>query len=274
MKFGELLMLIIVAVVIFSIMRAARASRDGQVSGRQQRRLSADDLALVKKTSDEDVTQFGEELQRLDAELPATEHDEAVRADYQRALDAYEDAKASVAAMQSADDVSHVTEILGDGRYAVACVKARVAGEPLPTRRPPCFFNPQHGTAVTEVEWTPSGGTSRDVPACALDAERVQAGADPDARTVMVGAQRVPYWNAGRAYEPYAAGYYGASMMPMLFGGMMLGSMLGGGFGDGGYDAGYDQGFDAGQDAGGFDGGGGDLGGGDVGGFDFGGFDF
>ena len=38
------------------------------------------------------------------------------------------------------------------------------------------------------------------MPACALDAERVHAGADPDSRMVMVGAQRVPYYQGGRAY--------------------------------------------------------------------------
>ena len=46
------------------------------------------------------------------------------------------------------DDVRHVTEIIEDGRYAIACVRARVAGDPLPTRRPPCFFDPRHGLSV------------------------------------------------------------------------------------------------------------------------------
>ena len=56
---------------------------------------------------------------------------------------------------------------------------------------------------------TPPGGATREVPACALDAERVRAGAEPDTRQVMVGTQRVPYWQGGRAYRPYAAGYFG-----------------------------------------------------------------
>jgi len=117
----------------------------------------------------------------------------------------------------------------------MACVRARVAGEPLPTRRPPCFFDPRHGLSVTDVSWTPAGGTPRDVPACALDAERVRAGAEPDVRKVMVGAQRVPYWQGGRAYQPYAAGYFGRfGVMDMMFMGMMFGG-LGGfdGLGDG-----------------------------------------
>ena len=100
--------------------------------------------------------------------------------------------------MTSADEITNVTKILDDGRYAIACVRARVAGDPLPTRRPACFFDPRHGMAVEDVPYAPPGGVERDVPACALDVERVKAGAEPDSRMVMVGAERVPYWQGGR----------------------------------------------------------------------------
>ncbi|WP_246355233.1 hypothetical protein [Nocardioides ungokensis] len=84
---------------------------------------------------------------------------------------------------------------------------------------------------MTDVPYAPPGGTVRDVPACALDAERVRAGADPDIRKVMVGSQRVPYWEGGRAYQPYAAGYFGRTgVMDMMFMGMMFGGL-------GGFDA-------------------------------------
>jgi hypothetical protein len=113
------------------------------------------------------------------------------------------------------------------------------------------------------------------VPACALDAERVRAGADPATRQVMVGPQRMPYYSAGPAFAPMAMGYFGSfGLMQGLFMGTMMGSMFGG-FG-GGFDGGAEAGgFDSG-DGGGFDGGG-DWGGGSAeagGGFDFGGFDF
>jgi hypothetical protein len=136
------------------------------------------------------------------------------------------------AAMARPDDVRHVTEILEDGRYAMACVRARVDGRPLPTRRPPCFFDPRHGLSVEDVPYAPLGGADRQVPACALDAERVKAGAEPDARQVMVGTQRVPYWQGGRAYRPYAAGYFGGfGVLDWLFMGMMF-NMVGGGLGE------------------------------------------
>ena len=87
----------------------------------------------------------------------------------------------------------------------MACVRARVAGEPLPTRRPPCFFNPAHGPSTTDIEWAPPGGQPRQVPVCAADADRVAQGAEPDVRTVPQGAGRVPYWQGGPAYSPWAA---------------------------------------------------------------------
>jgi len=167
------------------------------------------ELEPVKKLAFEDVTALGVELQDLDTELAGQDLAPGAHADYQRALDAYEAAKTAGEAMARPDDVSHVTKILDDGRYAIACVRARVARVPLPTRRPPCFFDPRHGISVVDVPYAPVGGQLRDVPACALDAERVQAGAEPDVRQVLVGAKRVPYWQGGPAYRPYARGYFG-----------------------------------------------------------------
>jgi hypothetical protein len=289
-----LLPVALVVLLVRGVMRgAAQLSRPQQGYGGQQlgygrqsgrRPADPNELAAVRRAIDEDVTVFGEELQRLGNDMAGTPLDEGTRADYQRALDDYEAAKESAEAVNHPEDVRNVTEILEDGRYAMACVRARVAGEPLPQRRPPCFFNPQHGPSVRDVSWTPSGGTTRDVPACALDAERVEAGADPDSRRVMVGGQRRPYWEAGPAFAPFAAGYFALSgILPMMMMGTMMGSMFAA---DGSYAEGYQDGLGEGGggeygdggggeygDGGGYDGGGGfeGGGGGDGGGFDFGG---
>lgn len=247
---------IVITLVLFAIvvagLRAARHERERALQRKQT------ELDPVQKLAFEDITALGVELQSFDTEIAGQELDAGANADYQRALDAYELAKTAGDRISDPDDIRHVTQILDDGRYAIACVRARVRGEELPTRRAPCFFDPQHGMSVTDVSYAPDGGIQRDVPACALDAERVHAGADPDVRQVMVGAQRVPYWQGGRAFEPYAAGYYN-SMVPMnmLFAGMMFGSL--GGLG---HSAGYEGGGDEPSD--------GDLGGGfgDGGGFD------
>ena len=221
---GVVILLLLVAVVV----AVALARRSSRVRELERQRA---ELEPVKKLAFEDITALGEQLQELDLDLAGHQLGAGENADYQRALDAYESAKTAGDAMTRPDDVRHVTQILDDGRYAIACVRARVAGEPLPTRRPPCFFDPRHGLSVADVPWTPPGGATRDVPACALDAERVAAGADPDARMVMVGAQRVPYWQGGRAYQPYATGYFGAfGPMELMFAGMMFGGM-------GGFDA-------------------------------------
>jgi len=218
---GWVVLLLLVAVVA-AVVVSSRKSKERALAQRQA------ELEPVKKFAFEDITALGEELQSLDLDLAGRELDPGANADYQRALDAYEAAKTAGDRIAQPDDIRHVTEILEDGRYAMACVRARVDGQPLPTRRPPCFFDPRHGLSVADVPYAPPGGTERDVPACALDAERVRAGADPDIRKVMVGSQRVPYWQGGRAYQPYAAGYFGRTgVMDMMFMGMMFGGLGG-----------------------------------------------
>ena len=226
------LVLVVLAVVAFVVVR------------RRNRRLAAEravrELEPVQKMTFEDVTALGVDLQDLDADLAGRQLDTGANADYQRALDSYEAAKTAADRLEKPAQVQDVTKILDDGRYAIACVRARVAGDPLPQRRPPCFFDPRHGLSVEDVTYAPVGGADRQVPACALDAERVKAGAEPDSRQVMVGTQRVPYWQGGPAYRPYAAGYFGGfGIMDWMFMGLMFNMVgdgmggLAGGLGDG-----------------------------------------
>ena len=259
-----LLVLLVIAGVIFLVSAISKNNRQRELEQR-----NAADLAAVRKVADEDVTRFGEELQRLDTDMLVTPLDEAMRQDYQRALDSYEAAKETLQQAGRPDDIKHVTESLEDGRYAVACVLARKNGQPLPVRRPPCFFNPAHGPSTTDIEWAPSAGIPRKVPVCAADADRVEQGAEPDIRTVQQGYGRVPYWQAGPAYSPWASGYFGAYALSGLLPSFMLMTLLSPTW-DGGMVEGADSDFGAG-DAGGGDGGG-DFGGGDGGG-DFGGGD-
>jgi hypothetical protein len=246
---------------------------------RKREEKEAAELAAVKQTVEEDVTKFGEEITALDVDVKMLPQAET-SADWQRALDSYERSKTELDAVKRPEDLRTVTSTLEDGRYALACVKARVNNQPLPERLPPCFFNPQHGPSVKNVRWSPPGGAMREVPACAADAEAVERGFDPQMREVMVNGQRRPYWDAGPAYQPYAYGYYGGFGGDLMTG-MLVGTMLGGafgGWGGGGYGAGYQDGVDAGGGdwggGGGDFGGGGDWGGGDFGGGDFGGGDW
>ncbi len=231
----------------------AKKWRDRQ----ELRRTQEEELEGVRRLADEDVTYLGEQLQRLDGEVSGHVLDEATRVEYQVALDAYESAQRAVPRITSANEISKITDTLSSGRYALACVQARVAGRPVPERRVSCFFNPQHGPSVTDVYWTYPGHGTKQVPACAQDAARLDNNEAPEVRKVRIGSRNVPYWAAGNAYSPYTDGYFaGAALLLWVHTPPMTTD----------FGAGSSGGFDYG--GGGFDGGlgGGDMGGGDGGG--------
>jgi hypothetical protein len=216
--------LLVLLVVVALIVGGAALYRRHAIQQRQAAEHAAleTQLSTSKRAADEDVTKFGEELQRLDSDVAGHALDESMQQDYQRALDAYDNAKISLDSVTKPEEIRHVTEILEDGRYAVACVKARIAGQPLPAKRPPCFFNPAHGPSSQDVTWAPPGGVPRSVPACPADAERVLAGADPYIRTV----------EGGPAYAPWAQGYYSRWSGSDMLSGMLIGGLLFGGMGN------------------------------------------
>ncbi|MGW9431116.1 hypothetical protein ACWHA1_24615 [Streptomyces decoyicus] len=242
----------------------------------EEERAALEDLRVVV---DEDITAFGEELDRLDFHPGEPGADDAMRADYSHALDAYEGAKSSMAAAEHPGEVQAVTKALEDGRFSLATLAARREGRPLPERRLPCFFDPRHGPSVVDVAWAPSGGAERTVPVCAADKSRLDDGREPLARTVRTASGDRPYWDAGPAYGPWAGGYFGGGLLPGLLVGTLLGNMMwstdayGAGFGEptgaeGGDSSGAD--FNSDDFGGGFgDGGGGGFG--DGGGFGGGG---
>ncbi|MFE6546217.1 hypothetical protein ACFVGP_32775, partial [Streptomyces rochei] len=212
------------------------------VSRRNRRRREAEQRESLEKLRvvvDEDITAFGEELDRLDFHPGEPGADDAMRADYARALDAYEQAKTYMADARRPEDVRAVTQALEDGRFSLSQLAARRAGRPLPERRPPCFFDPRHGPSVADVTWTPPGGTTRQVPVCAADRTRLSEGQDPMIREVDTEYGRRPYWDAGPAYGPWAGGYFGGGILPGLLVGTMLGGMMAGPAYGAGYGGGY-----------------------------------
>ena len=119
----ELILLVLFLVALGAVVLVTgRRSKKRELSRRQE------EIAPVKKLAFEDITAFGEDLQELDLEMSGHELDAGANADYQRALDAYEAAKVSGDSISRPDDVRHVTQIIEDARYAIACVRARVAG--------------------------------------------------------------------------------------------------------------------------------------------------
>ncbi|WP_285730057.1 chemotaxis protein CheA [Nocardiopsis sp. ATB16-24] len=231
----------------------------------------AKQLEEIRQMATEDVVRLGEDVARLEIDLAKV--DDATREDYSRAMDAYDQAKSLLDTIQEPEQVRLVTSALEDGRYYMTATRARMNGDPVPDRRGPCFFNPQHGPSTEDVVWAPPGGSPREVTACADCARAVRTGGQPDVRLVEVDGERRPYYDAGPAYSPYASGYFGMNMMMGMFSGMMMGSMMGSmmgmgmGMGLGAGDVGAEGDFGGGDDFGGDFGGGGDFG-------DFGGFDF
>ncbi|MEU6315019.1 hypothetical protein [Streptomyces sp. NPDC047014] len=252
-------------------------------SRRKKEETRREAVERLRVVVDEDITAFGEELERLDFRPGEPGADDAMRADYEQGLDSYEKAKQIMAAVRYPEEVKGVTQALDDGRFALASLDARREGRPLPERRAPCFFDPRHGPSTEDATWAPPAGASRTVPVCSADAVRLRDGLDPEVRTVETGSGRRPYYDAGPAYGPWAGGYFGGGILPGLLVGTMLGSMMstpayaadfGGGAGDGfaggdvsgadfnpsdfgGGDFGGGGGFDGGGFGGGFDGGGG-----------------
>ncbi|MFF8954421.1 hypothetical protein [Streptomyces sp. NPDC014894] len=266
------------ALITFGVVLAAAGAGAYTVVRRNRRRRAEEERAALDKLRvvvDEDITAFGEELDRLDFHPAERGADDAMRTDYEHALDAYDRSKSLMGSAEHPSDVRDVTRALEDGRFSLAVLDARRTARPLPERRAPCFFDPRHGPAADERDWTPEGGAPRRVPVCAADAARLDDGLDPMARTVETETGRRPYWEAGPAYGPWAGGYFGGGLLPGLLVGTMLGGMLsspayaaeyGGGEFGGGDTSGAD--FSP-SDFGGDWGGGGDAGGGFDGGGGF-----
>src|SRR3954454_445780 len=108
---------------------------------RNRRRHAEEQRAALEKLRvvvDEDITAFGEELDRLDFHPAEAGADDAMRADYERALDAYEQAKSFMGASTRPEDVRPVTRALEDGRFSLAVLAARREHREVPERRAPC----------------------------------------------------------------------------------------------------------------------------------------
>lgn len=169
----------------------------GFLGRRKQARLRAmEDFRHLRRIATEDVTVLGEQLAELHVETLTDELDADALRHYRQALDGYERAKEALAAAEDVEQVSALDELLAEARFQQACVLARRDGEPLPERREPCFFNPQHGPSRTVTGWTPPGGVERQVEVCNACAQRLAGGLAVDQRLIRVGDRHVPWWQA------------------------------------------------------------------------------
>ncbi|MET8771521.1 hypothetical protein [Streptomyces sp. NPDC004658] len=159
--------------------------------GQTARRRAHQELAVVEAR----ITAFGVALDEHDFSPGEPGATDAMRADLERALDAYEEAKRAFVGDRDLEEALDVLRALDDGWHALACLDARRAGLPLPRRLPLCFFDARHGRAVREVPWAPADGASRNVAVCAECGVRHGGGggrASLPRRTTSGAVQRRP----------------------------------------------------------------------------------
>ncbi|MFH8289958.1 hypothetical protein [Streptomyces sp. NPDC018059] len=128
----------------------------GAITGLLRGRRREPELAHV----DAEITAFGEMLAGHSFTPGHHKNDPGLLADYQRALDAYEQAKRSFVGDRNLQDATDVLRALDEGRHALACVEAVLEGRPRPRRRPLCFFDPR----LTDSRPTRSAGRPPRVP--------------------------------------------------------------------------------------------------------------
>jgi hypothetical protein len=170
--------------------RRAREAREADLD-------AADRWRVARKLADDDLTDLGEQLSELHLDTLASDLDDEASHHYRRALEHYEQAKERVRSSATAEDVLGAEQLLADARYHRAAVLALEAGEPLPQRREPCFFDPRHGPSMGDVQWSPPSGVARTVSVCAADARRLEGGEAPEIRMIRVGDRHVPVHEAG-----------------------------------------------------------------------------
>jgi hypothetical protein len=227
----------------------------------------------VRALAEGDVADLDREISALEPQATAAGAPRAAGEDLRAAAQARDRAQEALRRVRGADDLAAVSQAVEEGRYDLTSARARLSGQEPPARRPPCVFDPRHGPSVRDVEWAPDGAEPRMVPACALDAARVERGEEPETREVDVAGRRMSYFNAPSRFGPYSGGFFGGFGGPALLGGLLGGMMLGGLLAPD--SSGAAEGADGGDTGDGGDYGGGDWGGGgDFGGGDFGGGDF
>ena len=114
--------------------------------------------------------------------------DGGASAEWKQSADLMASARARLNEAASLSDVLAVHRMLREAWFHLARADALAYDEEPPSSSEPCFFNPQHGPATTEVAWAPPGDQPEPVAACRDDAERIAAGLAPRLRRLRLTA--------------------------------------------------------------------------------------
>jgi len=164
-------------------MRLFKGRRDTVEQGRAR-----EELRWLTTLAREDLVELGE---RLEDEAPPQEVDALAERELARAITA--EARVRLREAETADAVLEVQGSIGQAFVHLARSDAIVRGEEPPTRNDPCEFNPQHGPADVQVDWTPIGGETATFTCCRQDADLIAAGRAPRTRKISVDGTQVEW---------------------------------------------------------------------------------
>jgi hypothetical protein len=136
-----------------------------------------DESALAEIAAE--ITAFGEALDVHSFSPGRPGATDEMRAELARALDAYEQAKRDFTGARTRADTLDALRALDEGRHALACLDALLAGRRPPEHMSLCFFDARHGQAGKQVSWAPPGGVARNIAVCAADAVRLAESRSP-----------------------------------------------------------------------------------------------
>jgi len=188
----------------------------------------------VRDAAQEDVDALGADIQALEPHLSGAPDEATTR--HAEAQKAHQRAEHQLKRANHPEQLAAISELLEVGRYQLAAATALMHGQPIPERRPPCFFDPRHGPSATAVKWAPEGGEPRLVPVCAACAKLIKDRSEPQARRVrrLHDDDQWFWWNLPGFYGPWASGYYQSFGGGNLMNDLLVGSVLGAAIGIGG----------------------------------------
>ncbi|MGO9958891.1 MAG: hypothetical protein ACLP50_23495 [Solirubrobacteraceae bacterium] len=188
----------------------------------------------VRDAAQEDVDALGADIQALEPHLSGAPEEATTR--HAEAQKAHQRAEHRLKRAKHPEQLAAISELLEVGRYQLAAATALMHRQPIPERRPPCFFDPRHGPSATAIKWAPEGGEPRLVPVCAACAKLIEDRSEPQARRVrrLHGDDQWFWWNLPGYYGPWASGYYQSFGGGNLISGLLAGSLLGAAIGIGG----------------------------------------
>jgi hypothetical protein len=180
-----------------------------RIRGRRYRRATEDrgalrlaQFRLAARMARDDLIVLAQRLDDCPPWLAGEAADE-----WKLAAGRYAAARTGLSRVGSLTDVLHVHTELREAWFHLARSDAFAYDEIPPSSSEPCYFDPRHGPATTEVEWLDLGV----VRACRDDAERLAAGLSPRRRLLTLTTLTDPIdtsaWQRAMAVHARGSGY-------------------------------------------------------------------